>query len=96
MSYDFTMKGNPQYQYAYCHSPLYCRMDRSILDEMGWAFFDDLVCDIDAPECYPIGSTYNRDNFFKGFVYRGYDVVEHREQVALAKRLIAEILKEEA
>lgn len=88
--------GNQRFQWAYSRSPMYCRMDKAILDFAGWSFWDDLDGCLDAPECYPVGSLFGQGKYYLGFVYRGYDVDEHATKVALAKRLIDQVKAEMA
>ena len=85
---------NPTLQWAYGRCPMYCNMDRAVLDLTGWDFWDDLDSCLDAPEFYPVGSLFGKGEYYRSFVYRGYNVNEHAEKTALTKRLLDRIKAE--
>lgn len=93
-----SLKANPNYQYAYGRTPLYCLIDNNTIGETSCGFWGDMDGDISAPEFVPVGCSHSRDikgsRVFKNFVPRGWSLEEEQQRAKLAKELIDELLDE--
>lgn len=93
-----SLKANPNYQYAYGRTPLYCLINQTIIDETSCGFWMALEGDISAPEFIPVGCSHSRDingsRVFKNFVSRGWTLDEEQQRAKLAKELIDELITE--